>query len=755
MSPVSHERHGAVTVITVDNPPVNALSQAVRAGLVTSIEAAEADDECKAIVIRCAGRTFIAGADIKEFGKPPLEPYLPDVVNRIESCEKPVIAAIHGTALGGGFESAMGCHYRIADPTAAVGLPEVNLGLLPGASGTQRLPRLTGAAKALDIMLSGKPVKAPAALDAGAIDEITDGGDLEAAAIAFAETKIGDGPRRISEMPMPDTDPSIFEETRKKIAPKTRGLMSPEKIVRAVELATEVGFEEGCAAEREFFLECMASPQSDGLRHAFFAERSVAKVPGIDKTTPVRALEKVAIIGAGTMGAGIAYNALTSGMEVVLLDNSKEGLERGEKTIRGLYEGGVSRGKIPESAMDEGLARFSASQEYDGIADVDIVIEAVFENMEIKKEVFSTLDKTVREDAVLASNTSTLSVDEIASATGRPEDVIGLHFFSPAHIMRLLEIVKGEKTSPEVIATSLALAKKLRKIGVVVGNCFGFVGNRMLYSYGRESQQMLLLEGADTRRGRQGTLRLGHGHGAACRWRSCRDSTLDTRRGLERPRIQPDDPGASIESRTSLVEMGRYGQKTGTRQPISMKKARRTPIPDPEVARKSSRRNLNKLGIERREISPNEEIVEPVYLRSRGRRCTHPGGRNRRPVFERHRRRVDERLRLPPLSRRTDALRRHDRPRQGLRNRVRIRRALRPTILGSAGPVERAGRVGAQVRRRVATWREGCRPDFVLLSATFTNPVVDVAAPFFGTRRRHRRIAANSEFELDNRAPFG
>ena len=607
MSPVSLERHGAVSVITVDNPPVNALSQAVREGLVKNIEAAEADDGCQAIVIRCDGRTFIAGADIKEFGKPPLEPYLPDVVNRIEACKKPVVAAIHGTALGGGFETAMGCHYRIADPSGAVGLPEVNLGLLPGACGTQRLPRLTGAAKALDIMLSGKPVKAPAALESGAIDEVTDGGDLQAAAIAFAESKISDGPRRISEMPMPDTDPAIFEATRKKIAPRTRGLISPEKIVQAVEQATKVNFAEGCAKEREYFVECMASPQSAGLRHAFFAERSVSKVPGIDKSTPLRELNKVAVIGAGTMGAGIAYNALTSGMEVFLLDNSAEGLTRGEKTIRGLYEGGVSRGKISEAAMEDGLGRFAASQSYDEIADVDIVIEAVFENMEIKKEVFSALDKTVREGAVLASNTSTLSVDEIASATDRPEDVIGLHFFSPAHIMRLLEIVKGEKTSPDVIATSLALAKKLRKIGVVVGNCFGFVGNRMLYSYGRESQ-LMLLEGAPPEYIDKTLYDFGMAMGP---------NAVGDLAGLDvgyKTRVEredkPDDP-RFYRIADVLVEMGRYGQKTG-KGTYLYEEGSRTPVPDPEVAA-IIKAESDRLGIEHREISEQEIIERCVY----------------------------------------------------------------------------------------------------------------------------------------------
>ena len=606
MSPVSLDRDGAIAVITIDNPPVNALSQAVREGIVTNLEAAEADADIEAIVIRCAGRTFIAGADIKEFGKPPLEPYLPDVVSRIEACEKPVIAAIHGTSLGGGFETAMGCHYRIADPSAAVGLPEVNLGLLPGATGTQRLPRLVGAETALDMMLSGKPVKAPAALEAGAIDEVAEG-DLGEAAVAFAEACVAKGPRRIRDMAMPETDPGVFAATRKRIAPRTRGLVSPEKIVRAVEIATETDFDAGCAAEREFFMECMASPQSAGLRHAFFAERGSAKVPGIDKSTPVRELTKVAVLGAGTMGAGIAYSCLSAGMEVTLLDNAEEGLAKGEKTIHGLYDGGVSRGKISEAARDDGLSRFSTTQTYDDLADSDLVIEAVVESMAVKKDVFSALDATVKSGAVLATNTSTLDIDEIASATNRPGDVIGLHFFSPAHIMRLLEIVRGKQTSDEVIATSLALAKRLRKIGVVVGNCPGFVGNRMLYCYGRENQ-LLMLEGASPEQIDKALYDWGMAMGP---------NAVGDLAGLdigykgrkERPDI-PDDP-RFYRVADVLVEMGRYGQKTG-KGTYLYEEGSRKPVPDPEVTA-IIEAEAEKLGVERRDIDDEEIVQRCIY----------------------------------------------------------------------------------------------------------------------------------------------
>ena len=607
MGPVSLAREGAVAVITVDHPPVNALSQAVREGLVNCVEEAEGDAGVSAIVIACAGRTFIAGADIKEFGKPPLEPYLPDVVNRIEACSKPVVAAIHGTALGGGFEVALGCHYRIADGGAAVGLPEVNLGLLPGASGTQRLPRLVGAEAAMDIMLSGKPVKAPAALDLGAIDRIADGDDLRAAATTYAESCVQEGPRRIRDMSVADVDPAVFKARRQAIAPRTRGLVSPGKIIDAVEIAATESFDDGCAAEREFFLECMASPQSSGLRHAFFAERGVAKVPGIDKGTPVRDLSKMAVIGAGTMGAGIAYAGLTTGFEVTLIDNSEEGLARGEKTVRGLYAGGVERGKIAAEDMQAGLDRFATSRGYEDIADVDIVIEAVFESMAVKKEVFGALDDVLKEGAILASNTSTLSIDEIASATGRPGDVIGLHFFSPAHIMRLLEIVRGEKTGDDVIATSLALAKRMRKVGVVVGNCPGFVGNRMLYSYGRENQ-LLMLEGAAP----EYIDKVLYDWGMAMGPNAVGDlAGLDIgyKGRKERPDI-PDDP-RYYRVADVLVEMGRYGQKTG-RGTYLYEEGSRKPVPDPEVTA-IIEAEAEKLGVEQRDIDEQEIIDRCIY----------------------------------------------------------------------------------------------------------------------------------------------
>jgi len=620
MSQVSIERRDGVAVISIDNPPVNAASLPVREGLTRSIDEAAADEDVKAIVISCAGRTFIAGADIREFGRPPEPPYLPDVVARIEASDKPVVAAMHGTALGGGLEVALGCHYRIAARSAALGFPEVNLGLLPGASGTQRLPRLIGAERALDMMLSGKPIKAQAALDYGLIDQICEDDNLQDAAIEFATSQVANGPRRIRDMTVPDVEPELFEKTRASIARKTRGLMSPEKIIRCVELSTQVGFDEGLQAERDLFLECKNSPQSDGLRHAFFAERAVSKVPGVGKDTTVTDINTVAILGAGTMGAGIAYNCLTAGYAVHLLDNNEEGLQRGATTIRKLFEGGVARGKISAEKMAEDVDRLSTTTDYGDIGDADLVIEAVFENMAIKKEVFEKLDSVCKAGAILATNTSTLDVDAIAGATKRPQDVIGLHFFSPAHIMRLLEIVRGAATSAEVIATSLALAKRLRKIGVVVGNCFGFVGNRMLYSYGRENQ-FLLLEGAPPEQIDQALFDWGMAMGP----NAVGDlAGLDVGYKVRQERTDlPDDP-RFYRIADLLAEQGRFGQKTGKGMYLYADGSR-SPTPDPEVQDLINKES-EKLGITRRDIETQEIIERCIYgLISEGARILEDG----------------------------------------------------------------------------------------------------------------------------------
>ena len=606
MNPVSLTREGIVSVITIDHPPVNALSLGVRRGLLTCLDDAVSDGASQAIVICCSGKTFIAGADIREFDKAPEAPLLPDVVATIEACDKLVVAAIHGTALGGGLEVALGCHYRIAHVNAMLGFPEVTLGLLPGASGTQRAVRLAGAETALRMMLSGKSLQASDAMAAGLIDKVCDDG-LLAAAIGFARELHPAGPRRVRDMPRPQVDPDLIRRVREEGAKKTRGLLSPGKIIRCVELSAELDFDAACQAEREFFLECRASPQSAGLRHAFFAERAVSRVPGIGRDVSRREIIRIAVLGAGTMGAGIAYNSLASGYAVHLLDSSDEALARGEKTIRGLYDVGIKRGKLKQADADTGLQRFTCSTEYTDLGDADMVIEAVFENMAVKQEVFRNLDAACKPGAILASNTSTLDIDAIAGVTSRPADVIGLHFFSPAHIMRLLELVRGERTASDVIATSLAVARKLGKIGVVVGNCYGFVGNRMLYSYGRENQ-MLLLEGAAP----EYIDRVLFDWGMAMGPNAVGDlAGLDVGYKARQGRAdKPDDP-RFYRVADLLVEMGRLGQKNGKGM-FRYAEGSRTPTPDPEVQALIDKESA-RLGIERRDISEQEIVERCIY----------------------------------------------------------------------------------------------------------------------------------------------
>ena len=607
MASVVLDRHGSVSVITTDNPPVNALSHEVRQGLLESIDRANADSETDAIVLICAGRTFFAGADIREFDQPPRPPHLPDVVAHIEASAKPVLAAIHGTALGGGLEIAMGCHYRIASATAKAGLPEVKLGLLPGATGTQRLPRLVGVERALDMMLSGEAMAAHDAMKAGLIDRVTESADLLAEALTYAAALAQRGPRRVRDMDVPPADAAVFAAARAGLARKARGLPAPQRIVDVVEAATRLDFDSGCREEREAFVECKRSPESRGLRHAFFAEREAAKVPGLGPQARAREIEKVAVIGAGTMGSGIAYACLAAGLRVHLIDNDEAGLERGAAAIERLYRGGVERGKVAPDAMQAGLGRFSRGTSYNDIRDADLVIEAVFENLALKKEIFSRLDAQVRSGAVLATNTSTLDIDQIAAATARPQDVIGLHFFSPAHVMRLLEIVRGNETSEDVIATSLAFGKRLRKVAVVVGNCFGFVGNRMLYSYGRENQ-LLLLEGAAPEYIDRVLVDWGMAMGPnAVADLAGQDVGYKIRR--ER-RDLPDDP-RYYRVGDLLAELGRYGQKTG-KGIYRYEEGSRTPIPDPEV-QALIREEAQRLGIEQRDIDADEIVERTVY----------------------------------------------------------------------------------------------------------------------------------------------
>ncbi|WP_116807739.1 3-hydroxyacyl-CoA dehydrogenase NAD-binding domain-containing protein [Steroidobacter cummioxidans] len=490
-----------IAIITINNPPVNALGHAVRDGIVQAMQKADADAAVKAVVLICEGRTFHAGADITEFGKPPKSPWLPEVVTEIENVSKPTVAAIHGTALGGGLEVALGCHYRVAVPSAKCGLPEVHLGLLPGAGGTQRLPRIVGPEKALEMVTSGAHIDAKAANAAGLIDEIVPEGTLRASAIAFAKKVLAENRPLKKVRDMNDKveaargKPEIFADFRKANARKFRGFLAPEYNIRAVEAAVNKPFDEGMKVERELFQEAMGGVQSAAQRYVFFAEREVWKIPDVPSDTPTLPIAKVGIIGAGTMGGGIAMNFANVGIPVTIVETKQEALERGLGVIRKNYETTAKRGKLKPEDVEKRMSLLTGTLELEKLADCDLVIEAVFENMDVKKQVFGKLDKIVKQGAILASNTSYLDVNEIAASTQRPEWVIGLHFFSPANVMRLLEVVRGEKTSKQVVATAMQLAKKIGKIGVLVGVCHGFVGNRMLAARQAQAQAMLL-EGA-------------------------------------------------------------------------------------------------------------------------------------------------------------------------------------------------------------------------------------------------------------------
>ena len=492
---VETKNNVGIAVVTVDSPPVNALSIEVRKGLQAAFRQFEGDHSAQIAVLICDGRTFIAGADITEFGKPPEDPWLPEVIKEMEASDKVIVAAIHGTALGGGLETAMGCHYRCAIKSAKIGLPEVTLGLLPGATGTQRLPRLVGPKKALDIMITGRPISAESALESGAIDAIVEG-DLKEGALEYASQLVKDEalPRRISEMSVDKTeiDEHFFAGYRNSMARSTRGFFAPEKIVQCVEAAVDLPYEQAVEKERELFMECMYSSHSVAQRHMFFAERACTKVPDVPSDTPLRNVAKVAVIGGGTMGGGIAMNFANAGLSVVVKEISDEALEKGLGIIQANYDNTVSKGRMTADARDACMKLISGTTNYDEISDCDLIVEAVFENMALKKEIFQELDKVAKAGAILASNTSTLDIDEIAQVTSRPADVIGWHFFAPANVMTLLELVRGSATSKEVIATSMAVAKKIKKTAVLVGVCFGFVGNRMFFPYVREAQLMIL-----------------------------------------------------------------------------------------------------------------------------------------------------------------------------------------------------------------------------------------------------------------------
>ena len=485
----------AIGVLTIDSTPVNALSAEVRDGLAAGIAAAVADPAVSAIVLICAGRTFIAGADISEFGKPPRGASLPDVQAVIENSPKPVIAAIHGTALGGGLEVALVAHYRVAVASAKFGLPEVKLGLLPGAGGTQRLPRLVGAKTALEMVTTGKHIGAKAAQSAGLIDAIVD--DLRVDAIAFARDLMASGKplRRVRDLPVAGVEPGMFDAYRTANAKAFRGFEAPEANIACIEAAATLPFDEGLAVERRLFMGLMTGLQSKAQRYVFFAERLANKVDGIDPSAPLLPVASVGIIGAGTMGGGIAMNFLNAGVPVTIVETKQEALDRGVATIRRNYENTAAKGRMTADDVTARMALLTPTLDLEALSAADLIIEAVFENMGIKREVFGKLDRIAKPGTILASNTSYLNVDEIAAATSRPESVLGLHFFSPANVMRLLEVVRGARTAPQVLATAMATAKTIGKVAVVAGVCDGFIGNRILSQRQQQAMQ-LIVEGA-------------------------------------------------------------------------------------------------------------------------------------------------------------------------------------------------------------------------------------------------------------------
>jgi 3-hydroxyacyl-CoA dehydrogenase len=604
------EKRGNVGIIWVINPPVNAISVGVRAAIIDGVAKLALDPELKIGVLACEGRTFMAGADITEFGKPPLSPSLHEAINAVENSVKPIVAAIHGTAFGGGLEVALGCQYRVALAGAKVGLPEVKLGLLPGAGGTQRLPRLVGIEAALGIIVSGDPVPATQAAKAGVIDKIVEGDLLEGAldyARGLADQKAPLRKVRDLKVDTGKIPAGFFDEARKRVAKEKKHLFAPQRIVDALEAAATLPFDKGMARERELFLQCAQNSQSKALQHVFFAERKAANVPNLDKNVAKRDIKSVAIIGAGTMGGGIAMNFLNVGIPVTLLEMKQDALDRGVGVIRKNYENTASKGKLTLDQVQQRMGLLHPTLSYDDLRDADLVIEAVFETMAIKKDVFGKLDKAVKKGAILASNTSYLSIDEIAGSTSRPGDVVGMHFFSPANVMRLLEIVRGAKTAQDVLVTIVDLAKRINKVGVVCGNRDGFIGNRMLGGYAYQAS-LMVLEGAMPEQVDaalrnfgmpMGVLQMGDLAGLDVGYKSRKD------------RDPASFDGRVTRSADLLVEMGRMGQKTQAGY-YDYAPGDRTPRPSPVVA-EIIERVSKEYGIARRQFT-DEEIVERCFL---------------------------------------------------------------------------------------------------------------------------------------------
>lgn len=593
-----------VAILTVDNPPVNALSSGVRAGLSDGVAQAAADDNVTAIVLICAGRTFIAGADITEFGGKATGPSLHEALEAMENCSKPIVAAIHGTVLGGGLETALVCHYRVSDAKARFGLPEVKLGLLPGAGGTQRLPRVVGVEKALQMVTSGDQIGADEALASGLISEIVT--DLRGDAIAFAKKVVAEGKPLVrirdqnAEIDAAKAKPELFSNIRKAIARKSRGFKAPEYNIRCIEAAVNSdNFDDGLKVEADLFRELMTGGQSAAQRHFFFAERQAAKIPDVPKETPEIEINSVGVIGAGTMGGGISMNILNIGTPVTIVETTQEALDRGIAIVRKNYENTAKKGRISQQDVEDRMALLTGSLNIEDLANCDLVIEAVFENMKVKKEIFAKLDKIVKQGAILASNTSALDVNEIASATVRPESVIGLHFFSPANVMKLLEVVRGDKSSHPVIKTSMAFAKRIGKVAALVGVCPGFVGNRILAPRQQQAQQ-LILEGALPHQVDKVLFDFGKPMGPF---------QMSDLAGLDIGWSEETSNGKEV-LRDRLVEAGRRGQKTSAG--YYDYDENRVPSPSPEIE-KIILEFSEKNGKTRREISDEEILIRCIY----------------------------------------------------------------------------------------------------------------------------------------------
>ena len=599
MQSVTTSQDGEILVLSINNPPVNALSWHVRQGISDGIEQGLKDDSVKAIVIRCEGQTFIAGADITEFGKPPQGPDFNAVLNTIETATKPVIAAIHGTALGGGLETTLVCHYRIAVPSAKLGVPEVKLGLLPGAGGTQRLPRLVGIEQAAVMTSLGEPISAQKALDTGLIDKLAGEDSLAADAVAFARECVAKGPRHTRDLPVKG-DTAIIAKLEAENARKWKGFDAPYANLRCVAAAAEnPNIEDGLKFERDEFVKLMSGSQSAAQRHMFFAERQAAKIDGLPKDTQLRDIKKVGVIGAGTMGGGITMNFLQKGIPVTIVEMVQENLDRGVGVIRKNYEASAAKGRYTSEQVEKMMGLLTPSLNLEDLADCDLVIEAVYESMDVKKEVFGKLDKICKQGAILASNTSYLDVNEIAASTSRPQDVLGMHFFSPANVMKLLEVVRGDKTADDVLATAMAIGKKIGKIAVVAGVCHGFIGNRML-SQRQIPANALLMEGASPEQidnvftdfgFPMGPFQMADLAGMDIGWH--RDTSLEP-----------------TNVREAMCLAGRFGQKNGKGFYDYDEKRNRTPSPEALAIIEDFRSRSN---MQKREISDQEIIERCLY----------------------------------------------------------------------------------------------------------------------------------------------